>query len=217
MMKYLLFDLDGTLTDPKEGITRCFQYALEDFGIYEKDVEKLTWVIGPPLMDSFMQGYGFTEEQAERATAKYRERYTPIGWKENLLYEGIPEVLSRLKEAGYILALATSKPENMAEMILEYFDLTQYFTFIGGASMDLSRARKTDVIEYVLEKLGVSDRSEVLMIGDRKFDILGAKETGLRSLGVLYGYGDREELETAGADEIAESVVDIFQKILIFH
>lgn len=216
-MKYLLFDLDGTLTDPKEGITRCFQYALEEFNIYEEDVEKLTWIIGPPLMDSFMQGYGFTKEQAERATAKYRERYIPIGWKENKLYPDIPEVLAKLKEAGYVIALATSKPQDMARKILEHFDLAKYFTFIGGASMDLSRARKEEVIEYVLQELKVVDRNEVLMIGDRKYDILGAKQTGLHSLGVLYGYGDREELETAGADEIAETVGDIFQKILIFH
>ncbi len=215
-MKYLLFDLDGTLTDPKEGITRCFQYALEAFGIHEEDADTLEWIIGPPLVESFMQGYGFTMEQAERATAKYRERFAPIGWAENKVYPGIPELLAKLKAEGYTLALATSKPEQLAVKIMEHFELAEYFTVLGGASMDLSRSKKEQVIEYVLERLGVTDRREVLMIGDRKYDILGAKQTGLRSLGVLYGYGDREELETAGADEIAETVEDIFQKVLIF-
>ena len=180
-------------------------------------MDELTWVIGPPLMESFMQGYGFTKEQAEHATAKYRERYVPIGWAENECYPGITELLAKLKEAGYVLALATSKPQNMAQTIMEHFELAEYFTFIGGASLDLSRAKKADVIEYVLEGLKVTDRSEVLMIGDRKYDILGAKQTGLKSLGVLYGYGDRAELTEAGADAIAETVEDIFQKILIFH
>ncbi len=215
-MRYLLFDLDGTLTDPKEGITRCFQYALEDFGIHEEDADKLEWIIGPPLVESFMQGYGFSQEQAERATAKYRERFAPVGWAENKVYPGIPQLLAKLKAEGYVLALATSKPEPLAVKIMEHFGLAEYFTVLGGASMDLSRSKKEEVIEYVLERLGVTDRSRVLMIGDRKYDILGAKRAGLRSLGVLYGYGDRKELEAAGADEIAETVEDIFQKVLIF-
>lgn len=207
--RYLLFDLDGTLTDPKEGITKCFQYALESFGIYEPDADKLTWVIGPPLVDSFMQGYGFTKEQAEQGTAKYRERFTPIGWKENEVYPGIQEALLRLKEAGFVLATATSKPENMAETILEHFGLAEYFAVIGGASLDMSRARKADVLRYTLERLGVKDMSEVLMIGDRKYDVEGAKEFGIPCLGVLYGYGSKEELQQAGAVALVQDAAQL--------
>lgn len=208
-MRYLLFDLDGTLTDPKEGITRCFQYALEYYGIQEENTDELTWMIGPPLMDSFMQGYGFSKEQAEAATAKYRERFVPVGWKENKVYPGIPEALKELKEAGFVLAVATSKPEDMAKRILEYFELAEYFDFIGGASMDLTRARKADVLEYVLKSLGAGSRSEVLMIGDRKYDVEGAKQAGLACLGVLYGYGSREELEQSGAVFLAATVEEM--------
>lgn len=208
-MKYLLFDLDGTLTDPKEGITRCFQYALEAAGIIENDRDRLTWVIGPPLMDSFMQGYGFSKEQAEEATAKYRERFIPVGWKENRVYPGIAEVLAKLRAAGFHLALATSKPEQLAGVIMEHFCLEQYFEVIGGASMDMSRIKKVDVIEYVLKQLGVTDRSEVLMIGDRKYDIEGARLAGLHSLGVLYGYGDQKELSEAGADAVVATVEEL--------
>lgn len=197
--RYLLFDLDGTLTDPKEGITKCFQYALESFGIHEPDADKLTWIIGPPLMDSFMHGYGFSKEQAELATAKYRERYTPVGWRENKVYPGIREALSQLRDAGFVLATATSKPENMARTILEHFGLAEYFAVIGGASLDLSRARKADVLRYTLERLGVEDTGGVLMIGDRKYDVEGAGKLGIACLGVLYGYGSEEELRTAGA------------------
>lgn len=203
--RYLIFDLDGTLTDPKEGITRCFQYALESFGIHEPDADRLTWVIGPPLVDSFMQGYAFTREQAERATAKYRERYIPVGWKENEVYPGIREALARLRDAGFILATATSKPENMAQTILAHFGLAEYFTVIGGASLDSSRSKKADVLRYTLERLGVKDTGGVLMIGDRKYDVEGAKEFGIPCLGVLYGYGSRAELENAGAAALAES------------
>lgn len=197
--QYLLFDLDGTLTDPKEGITNCFRYALESFGIHEPDADKLSWVIGPPLAESFMEGYGFTPEQAERGTAKYRERYVPVGWKENEVYPGIAQTLKALKEAGFVLATATSKPEDMAEKILEHFGLSEYFTFIGGASLDLSRSKKSDVIRYTLEHLGVKDCGEVLMVGDRKYDVEGAEKFGIPCLGVLYGYGSRDELLQAGA------------------
>lgn len=207
--RYLLFDLDGTLTDPKEGITKCFQYALESFGIHEPDADKLTWVIGPPLVDSFMQGYGFTKEQAERGTAKYRERYAPVGWKENKVYPGIKEALSRLRDAGFVLATATSKPENMAETIISHFGLAEYFAVIGGASLDLSRTRKADVLRYTLERLGVKDTGGVLMIGDRKYDVEGAKEFGIPCLGVLYGYGSREELREAGAAALVQNAEEL--------
>ncbi|MDE7298252.1 MAG: HAD family hydrolase [Lachnospiraceae bacterium] len=206
MVKYLLFDLDGTLTDPKEGITKCFQYALEAFGIAPPAADELTWVIGPPLMESFMQGCGFSEERAKEATAKYRERYEPVGWQENQAYPGIADELARLREAGFVLALATSKPEHMAERILEHFGLADYFEVIGGASRDLSRTRKEEVLRYTLDRLGVEDMDEVLMIGDRKYDVEGAGQLGIPCLGVTWGYGSREELEKAGATAIAGSV-----------
>lgn len=217
MVKYLLFDLDGTLTDPKEGITRCFQYALEYFGLPVTPADELEWIIGPPLVDSFMQGYGFSAEKAELGTAKYRERFTDVGWKENKVYPGIDRALKTLKEAGFLLAVATSKPENMAERILEYFGLAQYFDVIGGASLDLSRSRKADVLRYTLERLKVQDTSEVLMIGDRKYDVEGAKEFGIPCLGVLYGYGSREELVEAGAAAVAESVEELTEKCLAWN
>lgn len=207
--KYLLFDLDGTLTDPKEGITKCFQYALESFGIHEPDADKLTWVIGPPLMESFAQGYGFTPEQAKQGTVKYRERYTPVGWKENVAYPGIARTLRRLREAGFVLATATSKPEEMARKILEHFGLLEYFSFAGGASSDSSRCKKEDVIRYVLDSLGVKDCAEVLMVGDRKYDVEGAAKFGISCLGVLYGYGGREELLQAGAMALVEDTEEL--------
>lgn len=209
--KYLFFDLDGTLTDPKEGITKCVQYALEEFGIHEPDSDKLTWMIGPPLTESFAQGYGFTEEQAKRGIEKYRERFNVVGWAENKEYPGIAQTLSKLKEAGFILATATSKPADMAGKILEHFGLAQYFTVIGGASADFSRYSKESVIRYTLDCLGVQDHRQVLMIGDRKYDALGAKEFGMDCLGVLYGYGSEEELLAAGVIGLVKDVNELYE------
>lgn len=218
--KYLLFDLDGTLTDPKEGITKCFQYALESVGIEESDPDKLTWIIGPPLVDSFMKGYGFSQEKAEELTMKYRERYRPIGWKENVPYEGIVEALKRLHEAGFVIALATSKPEETSIQILELFGMAPYFDFIGGASFDLSRVRKAEVIAYVLNNLGIAYEEgkpleeEVWMIGDTCYDVEGAAKFGIPCLGVLYGYGKKEDLEAAGAAAIVETVNEVAEFFL---
>ena len=214
MIEYLLFDLDGTLTDPKEGITKCFQCALCAAGIAVPPADELTWVIGPPLMDSFMQGYNFSKEQAEIATAKYRERYESIGWQENIPYKGIKEALETLKEAGFILAVATSKPEGMAEKILEHFGLADYFKVIGGASRDLSRAKKSDVLLYTLDRLGLKEWFKVLMIGDRKYDVEGAKQLKIPCLGVLYGYGNLEELTKAGAVATAGSIQEMTEYCL---
>lgn len=217
-MRYLLFDLDGTLTDPKEGILKCFQYALESYGIREENDDALTWVIGPPLVESFMQGYGFDLKKAKEATEKYRERYRPIGWKENKLYPGIREQLERLRNAGYHLGLATSKPEDLARKIMDYFELTECFDFVGGASSDLSRARKEQVIQYVMAQMNITPEDTVLMIGDRKYDVLGAKEFDIPCLGVLYGYGDEKELAKAGAyalcanvEGLSEAVENVFR------
>ena len=196
---YLLFDLDGTLTDPEEGITKCVQYALEASGIKEPDRKKLDCFIGPPLVDSFQEFYGMNLEQALAATEKYRERFRTVGLYENAVFPGIPELLSDLKKAGRILGVATSKPDNFAHQILDHFELSGYFTVICGASLDHQvRSTKADVIRQALSELEITPEEaekKVLMIGDRKHDIIGAAEAGIRCLGVEYGYAEPGELE----------------------
>lgn len=211
--QYFLFDLDGTVTDPGEGITNSVMYALQKFGIHERDRRKLYRFIGPPLADSFREFYGFSADGAKKGIRFYREYYSKKGIFENKLYPGIEEVLKRMKEDGKTLVLATSKPEFFAGRILEYFHLDSYFTFVAGATMDENRVKKGDVIVYALEQCSITDKRKALMIGDRKHDIQGAKENGLDSMGVLYGYGSREELETAGADYLAETVEDIYGSV----
>ncbi|MBS6645015.1 MAG: HAD family hydrolase [Clostridiaceae bacterium] len=207
--KYLLFDLDGTLTDPKEGITKSVQHALKAYGIIEEDLDKLCPFIGPPLKDSYMEFYGFNEQDAQEGVYKYREYFSVKGWMENKEYPGIDKMLDALRKAGKHLMVATSKPEEFAVKILKYFGMDHYFDFIGGADMEETRVKKADVIRYVLEKNGITDLETVIMVGDRKHDVIGAKEVGVESVGVLYGYGDRAELEKAGADYIAETVDDL--------
>ena len=214
MYMYYLFDLDGTITDPGEGITNSVAYALEHFGIRVEDKTQLYPFIGPPLLDSFRRFYGFSEKQADEAVKTYREYYRAEGIHQNLLYPGISDVLKTLHDKEKILAVATSKPEPFARQILEHFGLAQYFTFIGGATFDVSRSKKADVIRYVLETLHVEDKRQVLMIGDRSHDIIGAKANGLDAMGVLYGYGCIEEFKGAGADHIAKSPKDILKQIL---
>ena len=204
--QYLFFDLDGTLTDPGEGITNSVAYALDKFGITVTDRSSLYPFIGPPLVDSFMKFYGFSHEDAERAVVCYREYFRDRGIFENRLYKGIPEVLKALRDAGKTLVIATSKPEPFAKRIVEHFGLSPYFTLVAGASFDETRSEKWDVIEYAMDSLKLTDRSEIVMIGDRKHDIIGAKKTGLASVGVLWGYGDREELTAADADVIFDTV-----------
>lgn len=208
MYTVVLFDLDGTLTDPAEGITNSVAYALEKYGIKVEDKKSLNCFIGPPLNDSFMKYYGFTPEKAMEAIWVYREYFRDKGIFENEVYEGIPQLLEKIKQSGRKIVLATSKPEEFALRILEHFELIKYFDVVAGASMDEKRNKKGDVIRYAIEKGGFSTENAV-MIGDREHDIFGAKENGLPSIGVLYGYGSREELETAGADYIAETVDDI--------
>jgi len=209
MYPYILFDLDGTLTDPGLGITNSIMYALKKFGIEETDRTSLYRFIGPPLRESFQRFYGFTEEQSEQATAYYREYFSDRGLYENAVYDGVETMLKTLQEQGRTLILATSKPEVFAVEILRYFKLEQYFTLIAGATMDASRNKKSDVIAYAIEKSGITDSAKAVMIGDREHDILGAKENGLASIGVLYGYGNRAELTAAGADHIAAAAADI--------
>ncbi len=216
MSKYdvILFDLDGTLTDPCEGITNSVAYALRKFDIQISDKKELYKFIGPPLIDSFMEFYGFSEEKARLAVTFYREYFTTKGMLENAVYEGIEDMLKALTAAGKRLCVATSKPEPFAVKILEHFGIAHYFEYIAGATLDETRTKKHEVIEYALETMKIADRSGVLMVGDRKFDILGAHACSLDALGVLFGYGNREELAGAGADYIAETVGDIGKIIL---
>lgn len=214
MYQYILFDLDGTLTDPGIGITNSVMYALKKFQIEVEDRTTLYKFIGPPLKASFEKYYGFSKEESELALQYYREYFKPKGLYENQVYKGVRELLTELKSRNKTLILATSKPEEFAIEILKHFDLYPYFDFVAGATMDSSRVKKVDVILYALQSYGVSDLSSAIMIGDREHDILGAKQVGLDSIGVLYGYGDYEELKGAGATYIAENTEDILKIIL---
>jgi len=208
----LLFDLDGTLTDPAEGITNSFIHAYKYFGLEVPSFETLCTFIGPPLKDTIRNQFGFTdEEQINLGVKKYREYFAEKGLFENRVYEGIPELLQKLKDAGYKLYVATSKPEEFSVRIAKKFDLEKYFEKICGSCMDETRTRKAEVIAYALECAGITEeeKSKVLMIGDRHHDIDGAKEMGLDSCGVLYGYGNRKEHEEAGASVIVQTVEDL--------
>lgn len=206
MFDYLFFDLDGTLTDPAQGITNSFIHALKYFGIEIPSYETLCSFIGPPLPDTFKNQFGFSDQKAAEGVKKYREYFASKGLLENSVYPGIPELLSSLKQAGKKLVVATSKPEEYSVRIIEHFKLAGYFENVCGSKMDESRSKKDEVIEYAIERNNISDKSKILMIGDRKHDILGAAKTGIKSCGVLFGYGSLEELKTAGADYIADSV-----------
>lgn len=250
----LLFDLDGTLTDPMVGITKSVQYALRHYGIIEEDLTRLIPFIGPPLRDSFQKYYGFSKEQAGEGVLVYREYFSEKGIFENKEIPGIREMLEVLSAQGKKLYVATSKPEVYARKILEHFSLDHFFNFIGGADFEETRVNKAAVIRYVLEEAGLggagkktadviegaegakkteeakrtdnaerTDKAErtdnaertepgkkrIVMIGDREHDIIGAKENGIQSVGVLFGYGSRRELKEAGADRIAETVKDL--------
>lgn len=238
----LLFDLDGTLTDPMVGITKSVQYALRHYGIIEEDLTKLIPFIGPPLRDSFQKYYGFSKEQAGEGVLVYREYFSEKGIFENKEIPGIREMLEVLSAQGKKLYVATSKPEVYARKILEHFSLDHFFNFIGGADFEETRVNKAAVIRYVLEEAGLGDagkktadviegaegakrteeaertdnaertepgKKKIVMVGDREHDIIGAKENGIQSVGVLFGYGSRRELEEAGADRIAETVKDL--------
>lgn len=210
MFQSILFDLDGTLTDAAPGITNSVKYALSKFGIDETDDNKLRKFLGPPLISSFMEFYGFSKEKAQKAVEYYREYFVPHGIFENEVYSGIPKLLQKLKADGKTLIIATSKPETFAVQIAEHFEIDSYFDLIAGSNLDNTRSKKAQVIEYALKTLGILDRAHAVMIGDREHDIKGAKKTGLRSIGVLYGYASPGELETAGADFTANSPEELY-------
>lgn len=213
MYDYVLFDLDGTLTDPGLGITNSVAYALKRWNIEVADRTSLYKFIGPPLQDSFAKYYDFSPEDALRAVEVYREYFREKGLYENEVYPGVEDMLKTLRNQGKTLIVATSKPEAFAIKILKFFGLDGYFTVIAGATMDSSRSKKGDVIAYALKEAGVADKSRAVMVGDREHDIFGAQENGLDSIGVLFGYGDLEEMEKAGATYIAPAVEDILKYI----
>lgn len=220
MFQYCLFDLDGTLTDPREGIAKSVQYALSKKGINEPDLKKLEDFIGPPLRESFAKKYGMSEEEAKEAVAFYRERFAPIGVLENRIYEGIPELLSELSKQGVKIAIASSKPTVFVNKILEHFDIAKYFDVVIGSELDGKRDAKEAVVEEALRQLGILElpqdkkKKYCAMIGDRKFDMQGAKAHGLTGVGVRFGFAAEGELEAEGADYIAETVEELQQYLL---
>lgn len=205
MKKIVLFDLDGTLTDSSEGILNSIRYMLKKKGLAISDTETLRSFIGPPLADSLKALYGISEAEAQEAVESYREYYADQGIKQLTVYPDVEKMLTDLSE-DYSLAIATSKPEFFAEQVIENTGLTKYFTGIFGADLAGDRSKKADVITYALEQL---EGDTAVMVGDRKFDILGAKDNQLKSIGVLYGFGDRQELAEAGADLLVEKALEI--------
>ena len=212
---YILFDLDGTLTDPGEGITNSVAYALARYGITVSDRAELYRFIGPPLVESFMEYYGFSEDTAKEAVEVYREYFSTRGWAENRVYDGVEDLLRDLRAAGKVLLVATSKPLVFAGRILEHFGLADYFTVICGAPLHAPKGYgKADVIREALAAAGIDDPRAAVMVGDRHHDIDGAKTVGMSSVGVLYGYGDRNEHLEAGADAIAADVAALRELLL---
>jgi len=214
MYDIILFDLDGTLTDSGDGIVNSVEYALKKYGIEETDRAKLFKFVGPPLAESFMKYYNFSEKDAREAVDVYREYYVPKGMYENTVYDGIPELLKRLKESGKTVVLATSKPEQLAVKVLEYFDLAKYFDCFSGATMDEKIVEKPEIIQNALKQLKVTDPSKCVMVGDRMHDIIGAKANQMDSIGVLFGFGSEEELKTNGATYFAKNADDIFEIVM---
>ena len=203
MIKYVLFDLDGTLTNPKEGITRCVQHALRHFGI-EKECDELTSFIGPPLTEQFMEYANLSKEDAVEAVRIYRERFAPIGLFENEIYPGVLEMLKELKTQGKIIALATSKPTVFATKIVEKYGIAPYLDYLSGSELDGTNVEKASVVKNAMEKLGAIPE-ETVLIGDRMHDAQGAKENGIGCIGVSYGFAIEGELEKAGVKLIANT------------
>lgn len=211
----ILFDLDGTLTDPAEGITKAVEAALNHYGITVADRAALHKFIGPPLDESFPEFYGFDAAQTAEATEVFRAYFDRQGWRENIPYPGVEDMLRDLRAAGKRLLVATSKPEVFALRIMEHFGLAQYFDHICGAPMDNQEgAKKAAVIRDALRRAGVEDLSTAVMVGDRRHDIDGARQAGLEAVGVLWGYGDLQELEASHPVHIVESF-DGLKRVLI--
>lgn len=209
--KVVLFDLDGTLSDPKIGITKSVQHALQKAGVMVNDLDELEPFIGPPLQVSFQEIYGFNDTQITRAIRDYRERFTERGMFENKLYEDIPALLAQLKQQGYILTIATSKPTVFAEQIIKYFQLESYFDLVVGSHLDGSRSAKGEIIAEVLQQLDSYPKEQFIMIGDRKYDLIGARENQIDAIGVTYGFGSLEELKNEEPTYIVDHVNDLLK------
>ena len=209
-MKYknIIFDLDGTITDSKPGIVKGVQYALRCYGVDEPDLDKLTSFVGPPLYHSFMDYLGCPEDEAKEVVECYREYYAETGLYENALYEGVEALLYALKEKGYRLLIASSKPRLYVKRILSYFRVMRYFDIVEGSELDSKRTDKAELLSYVLEKWNLK-ADECVMVGDRKHDILGAKANGMDSIAVGYGYGSEDELSKAGPTYFFSTIEEV--------
>lgn len=216
MSKYeiIAFDLDGTLTNPESGLIAGFKYALRAYGIDYGSEESLKKFIGPPLHDAWVEEYGVSQETAVEMLWKFREFYNVYGWWDNKPYDGVRQMLEELRAAGKRLVVATSKPEHIAKRVLTYFGLDTYFDFIGGAMPDLSRDKKCDVLAYALTAVGCEDKSTAILVGDRKYDAEGASLCGIDSLGVLWGHGSREEIESSGFALVADSPKEVAELLI---
>lgn len=203
MIKYILFDLDGTLTNPKEGITKCVQHALRHFGI-ERECDELVEFIGPPLKEQFMKYASLSEKDGETAVKVYRERFAPIGLFENEIYDGIIPMLESLKKQGKIMAIATSKPSIFAEKIADKYGIAPYIEYLSGSELDGRNTDKALVIENAMKALG-AHKDNTVMVGDREHDCKGAQKNGIKCIGVTYGYARDGELEESGALALADS------------
>ncbi|MBS6397053.1 MAG: HAD hydrolase-like protein [Clostridiales bacterium] len=217
MYQYIFFDLDGTLTDPREGITRSVQHALACMGIEEPDLTKLEPFIGPPLIDSFMEFYGFSREEARKGVEYYREYFSVTGLYQNKLFEGVPGMLAALKEHGRVVAIASSKPEPFVREILEHFQIGQYFDYVCGSTLDEKRTKKEEVIEELLRRMNLPEEElgKILMVGDRRHDVEGAAQFGIPCLGLSMGFAAEGELEKAGAAAVVDSMEELEQWLLL--
>lgn len=210
MKSVILFDLDGTLVNTAEGITRSVQYALKHFGMTETDQKKMERFIGPPLLESFQREYGFSEEKSNQAIKIYRERYTEKGVYECELYPEVKATLEALKKKGYRIGVASSKPEKYCQIILEHLQIAQYFEVIGGARADLGIGTKLQVLEDVLKRLHIQERDQAVLIGDTKYDAIGAREAGIDCIGITYGFEqDLDEMRKAGVLEVFDTLTEV--------
>ena len=210
---YILYDLDGTLTDPRVGITKSIEYALAHFGIDVENLNELTKFIGPPLRDTFREYYSFSDSDVKVAVDKFQEYFAEQGLYENIIYDGIAEMLRAQYEDGRKIVLATSKPQVFAHKVLEQFEIDKYFELIVGSELSGERSDKAEVIKYAVDTLAINP-SDAIMIGDRKYDVIGSRAHGIDSIGVLYGYSSKGELKEAGANYIVETVEELGEKII---
>jgi len=206
--KNILFDLDGTLTDPYPGMAKSLAYALGKFGLVEDSADRIRRFIGPPLLRSFIDFYGFDEDKASLAVGYYREYYSAKGLYDNRLYDDVDNLLKTLKDAGKTCVIATSKPERFAHEVLRYLEIERYFDAVVGSSLDGALCEKEDIIRFAIENHGL-DRAATVMVGDRKYDVAGARVNGIDSIAVAYGYGTAAELEESRPTHICYSVMDI--------